>query len=117
MADLLPQDLLDPLRDVVLAAASGPGGEQPPAIAKIQVDLDRFAGEFGDGHAAPRSLVPKPRVEVVRELHRRPPHGMPAYHICFTRAMIVQRYPKVPQGELARLQPTEFADLPVALAS
>ena len=64
----MPQDFLDPPGDIGLAAAPGSVGEQPATIAKLQVGLNSFPGELGDGRTGPRSLVPKPRVELVRAM-------------------------------------------------
>ncbi len=78
--DLRGEDLLDPLRDVALPAAPAGGSPKLPPLTHPEVLLKRGTGDVGDRHATPLSLVAKPSVEVVRELHGGAPHGMPAYH-------------------------------------
>src|SRR5262249_58845939 len=86
--DLRGEDLLDPLRDVTVAAATSGGSAELSPPARPEMLLQRGAGDVGDRHAAPLGLVAKPGIEVVGELHGGAPHGMPAYH-----------YPCQPQTE------------------
>ncbi len=45
-----------------------------------KVRLDSLSSQIGDGHSSPRGLMTQPGVQVVRQFHCGPLHGMPAYH-------------------------------------
>lgn len=79
IASLLPEDLLDPPGGVTVPAAPRLGRDQTTFRDMSQVGLDGLPGDLGDRDSAPIRLVAQSGIEVVRELHRRPFHGMPAY--------------------------------------
>lgn len=73
--DLQGQDLLDPLRDVIAAAASARCGVEETASARPQVLLERRTSDVGDRHSTPLSLMAKSGGEVIRKLHSGSAHG------------------------------------------
>src|SRR5260370_23046513 len=67
------------MRDITLAAM--PRITEPSAgCSADKVLLDSLSSQIGDGHSSPRGLMTQPGVQVVRQFHCGPLHGMPAYH-------------------------------------
>ena len=58
-----------------MAAAPAGGSLEATAPTRPEVLLERGAGDVGDRHPSPLSLVAKPSVEVVGELYGSATHG------------------------------------------
>src|SRR5260370_25395868 len=67
------------MRDITLAAMTRMT-EPSAGCSADKVRLDSLSSQIGDGHSSPRGLMTQPGVQVVRQFHCGPLHGMPAYH-------------------------------------
>src|SRR5712691_4532979 len=67
------------MRDITLAAMTRMT-EPSAGFSADKVRLDSLSSQIGDGHSSPRGLMTEPGVQVVRQFHCGPLHGMPAYH-------------------------------------
>jgi len=55
--------------------------EPSAGCAADKMRLDSLSSQIGYGQSPPRGFVTEPGVQVVRQFHCGPLHGMPAYHM------------------------------------
>src|SRR5581483_3909383 len=79
-APLLAEDLLDALRNVAPATATGTRGEQSPPTTAGEMRLDRLARQLRDRQPPAPRFQAQLAIQLVGELDGRALHGMPAYH-------------------------------------
>lgn len=74
------EDLLDALGNIASPAVPHLSSPQLPRPLATHVDGDGLTGHLRHGHTAALRLMTQPGIQLIRELHGRPLHGMPAYH-------------------------------------